>query len=94
LQAQAFLLFQDHLVKPRDLELVFGRDFEEHQITIEELERVSGLDFGPLKDADTFALTGEMRSERVAQARESTGLSLASSDHIKPLTSIDDVETG
>lgn len=91
LQAQAFLLFQGHLVKPGDLELVFGQGFEEHQVTIEELERLTGLDFGSLRDADTFAVTQEMRVEHKERLETTTGLITDTSDHIKPLGSVEDV---
>ncbi|PVB60948.1 DNA/RNA non-specific endonuclease [Labrenzia sp. 011] len=94
LQAQAFILSQEHLVKPGDLELVFGQGFEEFQVTIEELERLTGHDFGPLRDADTFALTSEMRAEHREKLESVTGLLTDVSDHVKPLGSLADVEAG
>lgn len=94
LQAQAFVLFQGHLVKPRDLELVFGQGFEEHQVTIEELERLTGHDFGPLRDADTFAVTPEMRAEHAQRLESVSGLIVDGSDHVKRLESLDDLELG
>lgn len=94
LQAQAFILYQGHLVKPDDLELVFGRDFEEYQVTVEELERLTGLDFGILRDADTFAVTPEMRTERRGRMESVSGLSIDRSDQIKRLYSLDDIEAG
>ncbi|WP_299820039.1 DNA/RNA non-specific endonuclease [uncultured Roseibium sp.] len=94
LQAQAFILSQEHLVKPKDLELVFGQGFEEYQVTIEELERLTGHDFGPLRDADTFAVTSEMRAEHKQKLESVTGLLTGPSDHIKPLGSLEDVEAG
>ena len=77
-----------------DLELVFGEGFEEYQITIEELERLCGLDFGPLRDADTFAVTPEMRAEHRQRTESVGGLAVDRSDHIKRLYSIDDIEIG
>ena len=56
LQSQAFIFFQDHLVQDSDLELIFGGVEGVQQITIVELERITGLDFGALKDADTFGM--------------------------------------
>ncbi|MEP3329227.1 DNA/RNA non-specific endonuclease [Sedimentitalea sp.] len=91
LQAQAFILFQGHLVKPQDLELVFGRGFEEHQVTVEELERLTGHDFGLLRDADTFAVTSEMRTGRRGRMESVAGLSVDRSDHVRRLHSLDDI---
>ena len=54
LQAQGFILWQGHLIDNDDLEAIFGSGFETHQYTIAELERMTGLDFHALKDADTF----------------------------------------
>lgn len=56
LQAQAFIFFQDHLVEDSDLELIFGGVEGVQQITLVELERITGLDFGVLRDADTFGM--------------------------------------
>lgn len=94
LQAQAFILHQGHLVKPKDLELFFGQGFEEHQVTIEELERLTGHDFGPLKQADTFALTPEMRTTHSERLESVAGLIIDNTDHVKPLASLEDLELG
>lgn len=94
LQAQAFILYQGHLVKPRDLELVFGQGFEEHQVTIEELERLTGHDFGSLREADTFAITPELRMEHNQRLESGSGLIIDGTDHVKPLGSLEDLELG
>ncbi|TCS60278.1 endonuclease G [Primorskyibacter sedentarius] len=93
LQAQAFILYQGHLVKPQDLELVFGQGFEEYQVTIEELERLTGHDFGSLRDSDTFAVTSEMRSEHRGRLELAEGFSVDRSDHVKRLLSLEDIVT-
>ncbi len=93
LQAQAFVLWQDHLLQPGDLEIIFGQNFSTHQITIEELERLSGLSFGPLTAADTFGLPPEMREQ---QQRESV-VDVAYSDRERstlPLSSLNDIILG
>ena len=56
LQSQAFVFFQDHLVQQSDLELIFGGIEGVQQITVAELERITGLDFGVLRCADTFGM--------------------------------------
>ncbi len=56
LQTQAFIFSQEHLVQQDDLELIFGGVEGVQQITVVELERVTGLDFGVMRDADTFGL--------------------------------------
>jgi endonuclease G, mitochondrial len=90
LQAQAFIMSQRDLITPGDLEIVFGSGFETYQVTIEHLERLTGLDFHKLKDADTFAVPDPEREEMV---RESAGAKpgLARSRHMKPLKSVDDI---
>lgn len=94
LQAQAFVLSQAHLVARDQRELVFGAGFEEFQITIAELERVTGLDFDVLRDADTFGISPEMAGE--ARMRlETLGLPFAvSGDAIKRLESLEDIDMG
>ena len=62
LQVQAFVLPQDHLIDHNDLEAqtgvpseaIFGTSFETSQVTVAELERLTGLDFLNLREADTF----------------------------------------
>ena len=95
LQAQAFVLFQDHLVKEDDLEIIFGAGFETHQVTVEELERMTGLDFHVLRDADTFGLPPEMRESRIAEAAASTETPYRPREQaMKPLGSLDDIVLG
>jgi endonuclease G, mitochondrial len=91
LQAQAFVLSQAHLVKPKDFEAVFGEGFETFQVTIEQLERMTGLDFHKLKAADTFGMPPDLSE---SHARESTPETAADPDanpHFRPLKSLDDV---
>lgn len=92
LQAQAFILFQSDLVKDRDLELIFGNVDGVKQITIEELERITGLDFhAALRDADTFGLTPDVR-EKVMTESFATGDSLsANAAHYKSIEKVDDI---
>ncbi|WP_088344130.1 MULTISPECIES: DNA/RNA non-specific endonuclease [Rhodomicrobium] len=91
LQAQAFVMSQRSLVKPGDLEIVFGQGFETFQITVEQLERITGLDFHKLKDADTFGLTERTR-ERMRQESAETSRPAASLDsHFKRLRELEDI---
>jgi endonuclease G, mitochondrial len=91
LQAQAFVISQQDLVKPEDLEIVFGRGFETFQVTVEHLERMTGIDFHVLKSADTFGMTPEAREAvREAESLEAT-IDRMRNDHIKPLGSLDDI---
>lgn len=91
LQAQAFVMSQEHLVKPKDYEAVFGEGFETYQVTVEELERLTGLDFHKLKAADTFGLPPDLRE---SYARESTLESAADprrNPNYQYLQSVDDI---
>lgn len=91
LQTQAFVMSQEHLVKPRDFEAVFGEGFETFQVTVEQLERMTGLDFHKLKAADTFGIPPDL-SER--HARESTlenASDPAANPHFHGLKSVEDV---
>jgi endonuclease G len=91
LQAQAFVLFQEHLVKKSDLEIIFGTGFGVHQVTVEHLERLCGLDFHVLRDADTFALTPDMR-ERTREEAIRTEAPVAPRDMVfKRLDSVEDM---
>jgi len=91
LQAQAFVISQQDLVKPGDLEIVFGRGFETFQVTIEQLERMTGLDFHGLKAADTFGMTPEAREAvREAESLEAN-MEKGREEHFKELTSLDDI---
>jgi endonuclease G len=91
LQAQAFVISQQDLVKPEDLEIVFGRGFQTFQVTIEHLERMTGIDFHVLKSADTFGMTPEAREAvREVESLEAT-IDRMRNDHIKPLASLDDI---
>lgn len=98
LQAQAFILSQERLLPGVD----FERAPEAHphhdvltplQVTIEQLERTTGLDFQNLKRADSFSIATESEYE-LRQGTESTEDDLYESYHFKPLTSINDIEAG
>lgn len=92
LQAQAFIMSQQHLVKPDDLEIVFGEGFETYQVTLAQLSRMTGHDFHKLVDADTFALSrDEEEAIAASNINESAGGILASG-HFKPITSFGDIE--
>lgn len=91
LEAQAFVMSQEHLVKPQDFEAVFGEGFETFQVTVEQLERMTGLDFHKLKAADTFGMPPDL-SER--HARESTlegAMHPRDNPHYHRLGSVDDI---
>ena len=77
-----------------DLEIIFGRGFETHQVTIEALERITGLDFHVLRDADTFAWPREDRSRKLDEAIAAGSPFAAYEDEMLPLTSLDDVVSG
>lgn len=77
LQVQAFILPQDHLIDHDDLEAagipyeaIFGAGFETSQVTVAELERLTGFDFQNLRDADTFGEPADVQeiSESVTAA--------------------------
>lgn len=53
LEAQAFVIWQFDMFDASDLELVFGQTFETYQLPVAALGRLTGLDFGALRDADT-----------------------------------------
>ena len=90
LQAQAFILFQHHLVRQQDLELIFGGVDGVKQVTIEELERLTGLDFHPvLRDADTFGLPPDVR-EQITESIAS-GNDRARAAHYASLESVEDI---
>ncbi len=91
LQTQAFVMSQADFVKPGDLEIIFGDGFETFQITVEELERLTGLDFHVMRDADTFGLPPEMRRERIADAATAETPFMSTGDVMKPLGSVDDI---
>ena len=93
LQSQAFMLWQDHLLQPSDLEIIFGKDFPTHQITLEELERICGLDFGPLTSADTYGLPENMREQNLREAASEAAYSDRSQSTL-PLSSLDDIVLG
>lgn len=94
LQAQAFMLFQDHLVSESDLEIVFGSGFETHQVTICALERITGLDFHVLRDADTFAMPPQERTRRLDEAVSATSPLAIVGDEMRPLGSLQDIVAG
>jgi len=91
LQAQAFVMSQEHLVKPSDLEHIFGRGLETFQVTVQELERLTGLNFHKMRSADTFAMTPD---ESLQAAEESTleGAGVPTQNrHYNPLRSLADI---
>jgi len=94
LQTQAFLMRQDHLVQDSDLELFFGEKFKTHQITVEALERMTGLDFHVMRDADTFALPEKTRHMRITEAAGTEAPFAATRGAVKPLDSFDDIVFG
>ncbi len=94
LQTQAFLLRQDHLVKEKDLEIVFGSGQETHQVTLKALESITGLDFHVMRDADTFALTEKAQRNRITEAAGTESPFTASIGALKPLESLDDIVLG
>ena len=87
------MLWQDHLLQPSDLEIIFGKDFPTHQITLEELERICGLDFGPLTSADTYGLPENMREQNLREAASEAAYSDRSQSTL-PLSSLDDIVLG
>jgi len=91
LQAQAFVLFQEHLVKPSDLEILFGTGFGVHQVTVEHLERLCGLDFHVLREADTFGLSPDMREQALAEALRAEAPVTPRDMVFKPIASLEDV---
>jgi len=91
LQAQAFVISQQNLVKPGDLEIVLGRGFETFQVTIEQLERMTGLDFHGLKAADTFGMTPEAREAVRETESLEANMEKGREEHFKELTSLDDI---
>ena len=80
LQVQAFILPQDHLIDRDDLEgaggisseAIFGTGFETSQVTVAELERLTGLDFQNLRDADTFGQSPDV--QEITESVASTSL--------------------
>jgi endonuclease G, mitochondrial len=91
LEAQAFVLSQAHLVKPGDLEFVFGKGLETFQVTIEQLERITGLDFHKLKGADTFGVSPELRESFAAESTPGAAIDIERNLHFRPLQSLDDI---
>ena len=95
LQVQAFILPQDHLIDHNDLEAatgipseaIFGTGFETSQVTVAELERLTGLDFQNLRDADTFGQSPDV--EEIAESV--TSASLSSEQNYVELRELDDV---
>jgi endonuclease G len=91
LQTQAFVMSQAHLVKPGDLEFVFGKGFETFQVTLEQLERMTGLDFHKMKASDTFGMTPEAREAFAAESTLESAIDIERNEHFKPLQSLDDI---
>ena len=82
---------QAHLVKPGDLEFVFGKGFETFQVTLEQLERMTGLDFHKMKASDTFGMTSEAREAFAAESTLESAIDIERNEHFKPLKSLDDI---
>ena len=91
LQAQAFVLSHAHLVKPGDLEFVFGKGLETFQVTVEQLERMTGLDFHKLKTADTFGVSPELRDSFAAESTPGAAIDIERNLHFRPLHSLEDI---
>jgi endonuclease G, mitochondrial len=91
LQAQAFVMSQEHLVKPSDLEHIFGKGLETFQITVEELERQTGLDFHKMRLADTFGMTPDESIQAAEESSLEAAGDPAQNRHYKPLRSLADV---
>ncbi len=68
LEAQAFVIWQWDMVDDRDLERVFGQGFETYQVSVADLERLTGLDFQTLREADTFREASEGVAESAAES--------------------------
>ena len=92
LQAQAFIMSQEHLVKPSDLEHVFGKGLETFQVTLEQLERLTGLGFHKMRDADTFGLTPDESIEAAAESSLEAAGDPRSNPHYRPLHSLTDIQ--
>jgi endonuclease G len=92
LQVQAFIMSQEHLVKPSDLEHIFGKGHETHQVTVQELERLTGLDFHKMRAADTFGMTPEESIAAAEESRLESAGSTSNNRHYKPLRSLSDIE--
>ena len=90
---RSFLLRQDHLVRDRDLEIVFGSGFEVFQLPVEELERMTGLDFHVLRDADTLRIDEELREATITETLRSGRPFTPAADLMVPIGSLDDVVT-
>lgn len=68
LQSQAFVVWQWDMFGDSDLELVFGRGFETYQLSVMDLERLTGLDFQTLREGDTYREPSESVVESAAEA--------------------------
>lgn len=68
LDAQAFVIWQWDMFGDRDLELVFGQGFETYQLSVLDLERLTGLDFQTLRGADTFGEPADSLAESAAES--------------------------
>lgn len=68
LDAQAFVIWQWDMFGDRDLELVFGQGFETYQLSVLDLERLTGLDFQTLRAADTFGEPADSLAESAAES--------------------------
>ena len=68
LQSQAFVVWQWDMFGDSDLELVFGRGFETYQLSVTDLERLTGLDFQTLREGDTYREPSESVVESAAES--------------------------
>jgi endonuclease G, mitochondrial len=91
LQAQAFVMSQEHLVKPSDLEHIFGKGQETFQVTVQELERLTGFDFHKLRLADTFGMAPDESMEAAAESVLETAGDPQQNKNYKQLRSLADI---
>lgn len=92
LQTQAFILSQEHLVKPSDLEHIFGKGLETYQVTLEELERLTGMDFHKLRAADTFGMSPDESVEAAEESTLEAAGDPAQNRHYRPLGKLSDIK--
>ena len=68
LECQAFVIWQWDMFDDDDLELIFGGGFDVYQLTVIELERLTGLDFQNLRQADTFGFDSDAEDEQIRES--------------------------
>lgn len=91
LDAQAFVIWQWDMFGDRDLELVFGQGFETYQLSVLDLERLTGLDFQTLRAADTFGEPAESLPESAAESISQRRVYRGVVDRAQHIRSLDDV---